>query len=152
MYGYCPSEKLKRAIALEYALSLKSRVCLIKDMPQKRGVSYGRSYITPANTRIAVVPVGYSHGYQYALSKKTTVLIKGKRYPIAGNVCMDYIMIDIGSDDTIDIGDEVVLLGRSGTEEITAYELAQKGGTISYEVITNLGAHIPRMYINTEDE
>jgi len=151
MYGYCPCEKMTCDIDLKYALSLKSRVCLIKEMPRKRGVSYGRSYITPEPTHIAVVPIGYSHGYHYALSRKTNVLINGKQYPIAGNVCMDYIMVDIGDDDTIAIGDEVVILGRSGTKEITAYELAKKSGTISYEVITNLSAHIPRVYINQEE-
>ena len=80
-----------RDIELEKALSVKGRVCLIKDFASRRGVSYGRSYITPQQTRIAVVPIGYSHGYPYTLSKRSSVLINGVRYPIAGNVCMDYI-------------------------------------------------------------
>lgn len=147
MYGYCPQPALCKEFDPQYALSLKSRVCLIKDFAPKRGVSYGRSYVTSSRTRIAVVPIGYSHGYPYALSKKASVLINGRRFPIAGSVCMDYIMVDIGTDLDVAIGDEVILLGRSGDEEITAYELAQKSGTIPYEIITNLSLNVPRVYI-----
>jgi alanine racemase len=146
IYGYCPSATMCKDFNPECALSLKSRICLIKDFSPHRGISYGRSYVTRSRTRIAVVPIGYSHGYPYALSKKASVLINGKRFPIAGTVCMDYIMIDIGTDIDIAIGDEVVLIGRSGEEEITAYELAQKSDTLVYEIITNLSMNVPRIY------
>jgi alanine racemase len=151
LYGYYPCDSMKDSIGLQYALSVKSKVCLIKEFSEKRGIGYGRSYITPARTRIAVVPIGYSHGYPYALSRKTSVLIHGKRYPIAGNVCMDYIMVDLGIDAHIACGDEVVIIGESGEESMTARELAHKSGTISYEIITRLNAQIPRIYISHEN-
>ena len=125
---------------------------MIKEFAPRRGVSYGRRYITDNRTKIGVVPIGYSHGYPYALSQKGSVLIQGKRYPIAGSVCMDYIMVDLGDDSPIHIGDEVVLLGTSGEEEVTAYELAKKARTIPYEIISNLNLHIPRIYIHNTVE
>ncbi len=151
MYGYYPHESLHEKLDVKQALSLKSRVCLIKEFAPKRGVSYGRKYVTQGRTKIGIVPIGYSHGYPYSLSQKGMVLIKGKRYPIAGTVCMDYIMIDFGSDSDINIGDEVVLLGKSGAEEITAYELAKKSQTIPYEIISNLSPLIPRVYKDTNE-
>lgn len=151
MYGYMPRAALHAHASIKPVLSVKARVCLIKDFKAKRGVSYGRSYITPKPTRIAVVPIGYGHGYPYALSKKAHVIIKEKRYPVAGNVSMDYIMVDIGRDDTITVGDEVIILGSSGNECIDAYELASLSQTIPYEIITNLSAHLARVYI-TDDK
>ncbi len=147
LYGYLPDKQVHDDIVLAPTLSLKSRVSLIKKFAAARGVSYGRNYITPSQTRIAVVPVGYSHGYPYALSAKADVLINGKRFPIAGNVCMDYLMVDLHQDETINIGDEVVLLGSSGAELISAQELADKAGTISYEILTGLNCCIPREYV-----
>ena len=149
MYGYYPHESLYEKLHVEQAMSIKSRICLIKEFQPQRGVSYGRKYITQKKTKIGIIPIGYSHGYPYALSQKGIVLIQGKRYPIAGNVCMDYIMVDLGIDSEITIGDEVVLLGTSGEEEITAYELAKKAHTIPYEIISNVSSDIPRIYINT---
>jgi alanine racemase len=148
IYGYYPSPGLRDGLSLEQPLTVKSRVALIKEVASRRGIGYGRMFITPKKTRICVVPIGYSHGYPYALSRRVSVLIHGVRYPIAGNVCMDYIMVDLGDNRTIKAGDEVVLLGTSGTEYISANELAAKAKTIAYEIISNLSAHIPRVYIN----
>ena len=152
MYGYYPHESLHEKLHVEQALSIKGRICLIKEFEPRRGVSYGRRYITEKRTKIGVIPIGYSHGYPYALSQKGIVLIQGRRYPIAGSVCMDYIMVDLGDDSHICIGDEVVLLGTSGKEEMTAYELAKKARTIPYEIISNLSLHIPRIYIHNTVE
>ena len=148
IYGYYPQEYLHKKLDLEQALSLKGRISLIKEFGPRRGVSYGRKFVTTQHTKIGIVPIGYSHGYPYALSQKAHVLIKGKRYPVAGSVCMDYSMIDLGEADDIMVGDEAILLGQSGSETINAYELAAEANTIPYEIITSLNTQIPRVYIN----
>lgn len=146
LYGYSPLPADEDELGLKPCLSLRSRVALIKEFPANRGVSYGRKFVTPARTRIAVVPVGYSHGYLHSLSGKARVLINGKSYPVAGNICMDYCMVDLGTDCAVKVGDNVTLLGEDAQEKITAHELASLAGTIPYEIITNLSNRIPRVY------
>ncbi|MBU1863979.1 MAG: alanine racemase [Candidatus Omnitrophica bacterium] len=150
IYGYYPQEYLQKKLSLERVLSLKTRVSLIKEFTSRRGIGYGRKFITKKKTKIAVIPVGYSHGYPYALSQKAYVLIKGKRYPVAGSISMDYTMIDLGDTSDVVVGDEVIMLGVSRDEEITAYELAKEANTIPYEIITSLNIQIPRIYIHDE--
>lgn len=148
LYGYCPRPAMQKRCSVTPVLSLKSRIALIKRIASQRGISYGRKFVTPSETVIGVVPVGYSHGYPYALSHKAEVLIAGVRYPIVGSVCMDYCMVDLGAGANVVVGDEVVLLGQSGNEAITAYDLANAAGTIPYEILTNLNADIPRVYVH----
>ena len=145
LYGYAPNSLMRNKIELKPALCLKSRISLIKKFHANRGISYGRKFITDKKTKIGVIPIGYSHGYSYAFGQKAHVLINGKRYSIVGSVCMDYCMVDLGDDD-ICVGDEVVLLGASGKDVVSAYELASLAGTIPYEIITNLNARIPRVF------
>lgn len=144
VYGLYPKQDLD--IELRPALSLKSRVIFVKEVPQGWGVSYGHNYITEKRTRIATLPIGYGDGYPRNLSDKADVLIAGRRFKIRGKVCMDQMMLDVG-DAPVKIGDEVVLIGSQGKDKITAEELADLAGTIPYEIVCGLGARIPRVYI-----
>ena len=111
-------------------------------------ISYGRTYFTKTATKIATVPVGYGDGYPRRLSNQAEVLIQGKRYPVVGTICMDQIMVDVGIHLTIHVGDDVVLIGTSGDESITAWDLAKKLDTIPYEILTGISERVPRVYLN----
>jgi len=139
LYGYIAHEGLRDYLHLKPVLSLKSRVTFTKKISVGKGVSYGRKFVANKATRIAVVPLGYSHGVPYALSENLDVLINGKRYPVVGNVCMDYTMVAL--DDDVSIGDEIVYLGQSGDACITAEEWARKANTIVYEIITGIATN-----------
>lgn len=130
---------------LEGALSLKSKIVYIKDIKENFGVSYGRRFVSDKKMRVATLPVGYADGYLRALSGKAEVLISGKRCPVLGNVTMDMIMVDITAVKA-KVGDEAVLIGRQGEEEITTTELSLKAGTISYEITSLLTKRVPRVY------
>ncbi len=145
VYGLKPAKR-ELGGKLEPVLSLKSRVSFIKMVEKGRSVSYARPYVASRATRIATVPIGYSSGYLFHLSNKAHVIIRGKRYPVAGRVTMDHIMVDIGMDDAIRRWDEVTLIGKSGAEEIRAEELAQLAGTIPYQVVCGLSQNLPRIY------
>lgn len=145
-YGYYPSLETSESVDIRPALSLKSGVALVKTLKAGTSVSYGRKYFTKRESRIAVVPVGYGDGFTRLLTGKASVLIKGKRYPIVGTITMDHMMVDLGSDYEVQQGDEVVLVGRSGDEAITAWELASKLGTIPYEVLCMINGRVPRIY------
>jgi alanine racemase len=125
--------------------SLKSKVSYFKVVEKGEGVSYGHSYITPKQTRIVTVPVGYGDGYRRSLSNKGSVLIRGKRFPIIGTICMDQFMVDIG-DNEVHVGDEVVLIGKQGREEIPLQEIAKLCDTIPYEILCLFNDRIPRLY------
>jgi alanine racemase len=118
----------------------------MKRVPKGTKVSYGGNYTTPAETWIGVIPAGYAQGVPRYLSNKGEVLIRGKRYKIAGNVTMDYIMINAGTDTELKVGDEVIIIGDQGNESITPDQIAITGNTIGYEVICNLGKSIRRIY------
>ncbi len=148
LYGYLPSRMVAGDFNLSPVMAVKSKVALIKRFPAGRGISYGRSYITPSDTYIAVVPAGYGCGIPYSMSGRGEVLIKGKKFPVAGNICMDYFMVDIGRNQEIAAGDEVVILGRSGDEIITAYDIAERSGTIVYEVLTRFSNFRDRVYLD----
>ena len=129
----------------EPILSFKSRIVFKKEVSAGSSVSYNRSFIAPRPMKIATIPVGYGDGYLRSLTGKAEVLIHGKRCLVLGNITMDMCMVDI-SDVEAQVGDEVVLIGKQGTEEITAAELARKAGTIDYEITTLLTARVPRIY------
>lgn len=150
LYGYPPGERIPGSITLKQPLSLKSITGFIKEVGTNVSISYGRKFTTTKPTRIGTIPLGYGDGYNRLLSNKSSVLIRGKRYPVVGTVCMDQIMVDLGMDNTISVGDEVTLIGRHGSDAITASELARYTGTISYEVLCALSARIPRIYTGTE--
>ncbi|MDK2880862.1 MAG: alanine racemase [Clostridia bacterium] len=152
IYGYYPSSHVRHdLISLKPVMSLKARLAFVKEVPAGSRISYGGTFVTRQRTRIATVPLGYGDGYSRLLSGKSEVLVKGVRAPVVGRICMDQLMVDVGHIPDVKQGDEVVLLGRQGEEEITAEELAKKLGTISYEVLCMLSVRLPRIYLNGPD-
>jgi alanine racemase len=130
---------------LQPVLSLKAKISYFKVVAPNEGISYGHTYRTAAQTRVVTVPVGYGDGYRRDFSNKMQVLIRGKRYPIAGRVCMDQFMVDIGDREAY-VGDEVVLIGRQGNEEISLEEMAKVAGTDPREILCHFNDRIPRVY------
>ncbi len=125
--------------------SLKAKISYFKVVGQGEGIGYGHSYVTKKSTRIVTIPVGYGDGYLRELSNKGSVLIRGKRYPIVGTICMDQFMVDIGDDEAY-VGEEVVLLGSQGKEFLSVLEIAKRLGTIPYEILSRLNHRLPRIY------
>lgn len=145
LYGLWPRPKLK-TIQLKPALSWKTRIIQIKELKAGTFVGYGHTYKTQRKTLLAVLPVGYYEGYDRRLSNVGSVLIRGKRCKVLGRVCMNLIMVDVTGLKKAEVGDEAVLIGRQGVEEITADELASKIGTINYEVVSRINPETPRIY------
>lgn len=147
LYGMYPSSEVnKRRLMLFPALSLKSHVVYVKDMEAGHGVSYGSTYVTSRRTRVATIPVGYADGYPRSLSSNGWVLIRGKRAPIIGRVCMDQMMVDVSEIPGVQTGDIVTLVGKDGDECITVEEVAALAGTFNYEFVCNLSKRVPRTY------
>lgn len=130
--------------------SLKSRVSFFKVVEKGEGISYGHSYVTPKRTRIVTVPIGYGDGYLRMLSNRASVLIRGQRFPIVGAICMDQFMVDIG-DAEVYVGDEVVLIGKQGNQEIPLTEIAHLCQTIPYEILCLFNNRLPRIYSHCQD-
>jgi alanine racemase len=145
LYGIAPDPSLIGHAPLRPAMALRSQVALAKRVPAGESVSYGLRYRLEKDSTIATIPVGYADGYTRALSDRGRVLIRGKRYPIAGTITMDQMTVDCG-DDHVEAGDEVVLFGRQGDEEITIDEVASWYGTIGYEVVCAVSERVPREY------
>lgn len=145
MYGISPGPALDGRVDLRPAMSLRSRVSFAKRLPAGEAVSYGHRYRLERDSTIATVPVGYADGYLRALSNVGRVLIRGRLHPVAGAVTMDQLLVDCG-EDPVEVGDEVVLFGRQGSEQIRAEEVAAWAGTIGYEVVCAVGQRVPRDY------
>lgn len=147
LYGLMPSDEVEgKALGLKPALSLKSRVSFVKEIDKGDAVSYGLTFVADKKMKIATVSAGYADGYPRLLSGKGSVLIRGKRFGIVGRICMDQFMIDVtGSDVKVD--DEVVLIGSSGDEYISADDVAKLAETINYEIICSIGMRVPRIYV-----
>ena len=144
-YGYYPSELQERRIDVAPVMELVSAVSQIKRVPAGTGISYGLTYHTVSETVIATVPAGYGDGYSRMLSGKTQVLIAGRRYPVAGAICMDQFMVDLGPDSTVGRGERVVMFGPEPSAP-TAADLADAMGTIPYEVTCGISKRVPRIY------
>lgn len=145
IYGLSPSDDVPLPKGFDPALAFKTQVAQVKDIPAGEGISYGATYVTTAPTRIAVLPVGYADGFRRAPANWGEVLVRGARAPLVGRVCMDQCMIDVTHIPGVRQGDEVVLIGRQGEDELTADEVARKLGTIAYEVTSELLARVPRI-------
>jgi alanine racemase len=143
IYGLHPTEKLR--IKLKPVLSLRTQVIFIKRVPANSRISYAGTYVTKKSVYIVTLPIGYGDGYPRNLSNLAYLLIGKRRFRIAGRICMDQIMVDVGNFKP-KIGDEVVLIGSQGKQKITTEELAKLSGTISYEIVCGLGSRIPRVY------
>ncbi|HKK89776.1 MAG TPA: alanine racemase [Desulfobacteraceae bacterium] len=147
IYGLYPSGEVNRSRAcLTPAMTLKTMVTFTKNVPRGFKVSYGTTYETETETVIASIPVGYADGYSRLLSSNGQMLVRGEKAPIAGRVCMDQTLIDVGHIPGVKPGDEVVLLGRQQNSEITAEEIAAQTDTINYEVVSALTSRIPRVF------
>lgn len=145
IYGLAPSAEVPLPEGFRPALSFKTQVAQVKVIPPGEGISYGATYVTTAPTRIAVLPVGYADGFRRAPANWGEVLVRGQRAPLVGRVCMDQCMVDVTGIPGVRQGDEVVLIGRQGDDELTAEAVADRLGTISYEVVAELLARIPRV-------
>jgi alanine racemase len=148
-YGVYPSKEAQRTVAVRPALTWKARPVLSKILPSHHPVSYGSTWQSDHPVRILTLPLGYGDGYFRALSNKACVLVKGVRRPLVGRVCMDQILVNLEHDEA-GVAEEAVLLGEQGGQEITADELADLAGTIPYEILTNISARVPRVYIEEE--
>ncbi len=152
IYGLFPSGHVDHArIELRPAMSLKARIIHLKKVPTGTAISYGGTYRTTRPATIATVPVGYGDGYDRGLSNRGSMLVRGRRAPIAGRVCMDLTMLDVSHIPEVQVGDEVVMIGRQGNETVRADELAALLGTINYEVVTRLMERVPRHHLNAPD-
>ena len=146
MYGLRPSHEVDESFELKPALSWKAKVVYLKEVPPGTGISYGTTYVTKRKAKIATIPMGYADGFSRLLSNKGEVLINGKRAPIRGRVCMDQFMVDVTDIDNVNIGDELVLIGKQGNDELTATEMADLIGTINYEITCDITKRVPRVY------
>lgn len=147
LYGLWPSEEVSReTVAFRPVLSLTSHIIFIKELEAGRQVSYGGTFVTSEKTRVATVPVGYGDGYPRSLSSRGHVLICGRRAPILGRVCMDQMMVDVTGIPEAKEGDQVVLIGRDGAEEITMEFLGELSGRFNYELACCLNRRVPRAY------
>ncbi len=144
VFGLSPVPRVS-TYGLRPAMTLRGRIALAKDVAAGAGVSYGHRYTTSAPTRLALVPMGYADGVPRAATNTGEVWLGGRRRRISGTVCMDQFVVDVGSDD-VHAGDEVILFGPGDLGEPTAYDWAEALGTISYEVVTRIGARVPRTY------
>lgn len=151
LYGYSPLQH-SALISLMPAMKVKTRILTIRNLPPNSPISYGRTFITRRQSKIGILPVGYADGYSRLLSNSAEVLVKGRRVPVVGRICMDLTMIDLTDTDDVSEGDEVVILGEQGNDAITAYELADKAKTIPYEILTSLGSHSRKQYINVQTD
>lgn len=147
VYGYYPSDEVnKTRINLKPSMTLKAAISYVKEVAKGTSISYGRTHVTKDITKIASLPIGYADGYSRLLSSKGEVLLKGQRAPVVGRICMNQSMVDIGRIHGVKIGDEAVLFGKQGEAKIAVEEVAEKLGTINYEVVCMVSDSIPRIY------
>ena len=143
IYGLYPSREVSRSVPLIPAMTLKSRIVYINQLPADTPVSYGRTYYTKKNRVVATLPVGYADGYNRLLSNQGYATIHDKPAPVIGRVCMDMCMLDISDMEDVKVGDDVTLFGENPTVD----EIAGRSGTINYEVICSVGKRVPRIYV-----
>jgi alanine racemase len=148
LYGLPPVHAVRQLIDLSPVMTFKTRLIQLKRVPAGSGVSYGHSFITPRESSIGVLAVGYADGYRRGLQHGGEVLIRGRRAPVVGAICMDLTMVDLTDVAGSQIGDEVILWGGSGDERISVNDVARIAQTISYEMLCTVGRRVPRTYLN----
>jgi alanine racemase len=148
IYGVYPAPHYRTRVELKPVLSLKTQIAYLKTVEPGRTISYGLTFMAMKKSRVATLPIGYGDGFSRAHSNKGEVLIRGKRAPIIGIVTMDQMMVDVTGIDGVAVGDEAVLIGEQGGDRITAEEIAERIGTISYEVLAQLGKRVSRVDLN----
>lgn len=148
LYGICPSSEVDpQLLPVKSVVRLQTRIAYIKTLPAGCPISYGGIYITDRTTRVATLPIGYADGYRRSLTEKAHVLIRGQKAPIIGRICMDQLMVDVTHIPEAEIDDVVTVIGTDGAETITPDDLADRIGTISYEILCGFSRRIPRVYI-----
>lgn len=148
IYGLYPSEEVdKQTVQLKPALSLKSHIAFVKDIPAGTPVSYGGDFVSEHPMRVATIPIGYGDGYPRSLSDTGYVLIRGKKAPIIGRICMDQFMVDVSDIPEAKFGDKVTLIGRDQEEYLPVEKLSELSGRFNYEFVCDLGKRIPRVYM-----
>lgn len=145
MYGYESGEGIQEKIALKPVAKLKSQITFLKTVKEGTSISYGRSFITVRESKIATIPIGYADGFRRELSNKGYVVIRGHKVPIVGKVCMDGFMADVTDLEEVEVGDDVWIWDN---DLITLDEIAHKCNTINYEMISTISARVPRKFIN----
>lgn len=148
LYGVYPSPETSQSVPVQPALSWRSHVVYFKVVKPGHAVSYGSTWQSDHMVRVVTVPVGYGDGYFRSLSNRSQVIIRGKRYPVIGRICMDQLMVNIEWETAYN-GDEVVLLGEDGDASVSVDELAEWAGTIPYEILTNINTRVPRIYVQS---
>jgi len=149
LFGVYPSHEVQQTIPISPALSWHTRVVYFKVVKPGHPVSYGSTWQTDHLTRVVTIPVGYGDGYFRSMSNKAEVVIRGKRYPTVGRICMDQVMANIEWETAYN-NDEVILIGSQGDEHISVEDLARWAGTIPYEILTNINTRVPRIYITAK--
>jgi len=147
LYGAYPGEESRNLVSLRPVMRFRSKVIAVRCLPCGCPVGYGHAYSTVRDSRIAVIPVGYDDGYLRSLSNRARVLIRGRRCPVVGRICMKALMADVSDLSDVQPGEEVVLLGRQGEETITVEDLARWGDTVNYEVLCLLGSRNERRFL-----
>jgi alanine racemase len=147
LYGVYPGRDVKRTIEVKPAMTWRSKVAYSKITNPGRPISYGSLWQSDRPTRVLTIPCGYADGYFRTMTNKAEVIVNGKKYPQVGRICMDQFMVNL-SEDEAQVGDEVILLGEAEAgERITPEELAEWAGTNEYEVMTNISARVPRVFV-----
>lgn len=149
LYGLYPSEEVnKEQVVLKPAMELKSHVAFVKEIEAGIPISYGGTFVSKENMKVATIPVGYADGYPRSLSNKGYVLIRGQKAPIVGRICMDQFMVDVTHIPGVEFGDSVTLIGTDGMQTITVEELGELSGRFNYEFVCDLGKRIPRVFVS----
>ena len=146
LYGYPPLRGMVEAHPVRPVMTLRSRVTFLKTVEAGTSVSYGRRWFAPSRSRVATVPIGYADGFSRLLTNRSSCLIRGKRYPVVGTVCMDHVMVDVGPEAEVDVGDGVTFIGADAAEKISAWDIAATVGTIPYEVTCLVTPRVPRIF------
>ncbi len=149
IYGLYPSAAVKHLLKLEQVITFSTKIAQIKEHPAGRAISYNRRFITERPSRIATLHVGYNDGYPRFQSNTGEVLVRGKRAPVVGTICMDATMIDVTDIPEAKVGDEVVLIGKQGSEEILADDIAANGSTINYEIVCKISPRVTRIFVQS---
>lgn len=145
LYGYAGEDDTFEKISLKPIAELKAKVVFLKEVPEGTSIGYSRSYITTRETKVANVPIGYADGFRRDFSNGWEVIIRGKKAPIIGKVCMDSFMVDVTDIDDVQVGDEVIIWDN---KNITLEQLSEKCNTINYEILCTVGARVPRKFVN----
>jgi alanine racemase len=145
-YGVWPSDHVPEESPLRPVMRWETEIVLLKDVPKGASIGYGATYTTPADARVALIPVGYADGYRHALSNRASAIVRGKRCPVRGRISMDQTTIDVTGVPDAEVGDAVTLIGTDGDETITIQELADRASALPYEIVTGIQERVRRVY------